>query len=309
MLRNALPIVLVLFSAVFGISARAELTEDKKVELKQLAEGLRYQEGRITLPGNVATINLTDNFRYLDPKDSATVLTKIWGNPPDADVLGMLFPTGSSPLTRRAWAVVVSFEKSGYVKDNEAASLDYAKLLKQMQESTHEANAEREKQGYPTVELVDWATQPHYDQASHKIYWAKQIRFGGSSEDTLNYCIRALGRHGVLELNAVASMDQLHEVEEATPAILGMVNFEQGNRYADFNASTDKVATYGIAALIAGGVLAKTGLLKGLLVGILALKKFVIIGAVALIGFMKKLLAKFSPPKQRNLEARQDSHQ
>src|SRR2546426_2131137 len=35
----------------------------------------------------------------------------------------------------------------------------------------------------------------------------------------------------------------------------------EGHRYADFVPGTDKVAEYGIAALIAGGVAAKAGLL------------------------------------------------
>jgi uncharacterized membrane-anchored protein len=49
------------------------------------------------------------------------------------------------------------------------------------------------------------------------------------------------------------------------------------------------VATYGLAALIAGGVLAKAGFFKLLIAGALAAKKFVIIGVVALISFIKKL--------------------
>ena len=43
-----------------------------------------------------------------------------------------------------------------------------------------------------------------------------------------------------------------------------MVDFQEGHRYADFTESTDKVATYGIAALVAGGIAAKVGLFKGL---------------------------------------------
>ena len=73
-------------------------------------------------------------------------------------------------------------------------------------------------------------------------------------------------------------MDRLNEIEQATPAILQMVDFQQGHRYTDFNPSTDKVATYGLAALIAGGVLAKAGFFKLLIAGALAAKKFVIVG-------------------------------
>jgi uncharacterized membrane-anchored protein len=73
------------------------------------------------------------------------------------------------------------------------------------------------------------------------------------------------------------------------------VEFNSGNRYADFNpASGDKVASYGIAALVAGGVAAKLGFFKGLWVLILGAKKFIIIGAVAIAAWFRKLFGKKS---------------
>ncbi len=55
------------------------------------------------------------------------------------------------------------------------------------------------------------AAPPRYeDAATHKLYWAKELNFEGDSGDTLNYSICMLGRKGVLELNAIASIDQFH---------------------------------------------------------------------------------------------------
>src|SRR5205823_5489518 len=121
-----------------------------------------------------------------------------------------------------------------------------------------------------------------------------EVRFGNETENTLNYNIRILGRRGGLVLNSVAGMSQLPEIERNTPAILSAVQFNSGNRYADFNpASGDKVATYGIAALVAGGVAAaKLGFFKGLWVLILGAKKFVIIGIAAVATWFRKLFAK-----------------
>jgi uncharacterized membrane-anchored protein len=73
-----------------------------------------------------------------------------------------------------------------------------------------------------------------------------------------------------------------------------MVNFKEGSRYTDFDSSTDKIATYGLAALVAGGIAAKAGFFKLLLVGILAAKKFIILAFVAVMGFFKKLFKKKS---------------
>jgi uncharacterized membrane-anchored protein len=127
----------------------------------------------------------------------------------------------------------------------------------------------------------------------HKLYWAKELKFRGADENTLNYNIRILGRRGVLVLNAVAAMSQLPEIEQKAPKILAAIDFNPGHRYADFSeAAGDKVASYGIAALVAGGVAAKLGLFKGLWVAILAAKKFVIIGFVALAAWLRKLFGK-----------------
>jgi uncharacterized membrane-anchored protein len=188
--------------------------------------------------------------------------------------------------------VTIDYSEDGYVKDGDASKINYDDLLVKMQKGIAENNQARQAHGYPAITLVGWAAPPHYDAATHKLYWAKQLKFGDEPKDTLNYSIRMLGRKGVLELNAVASIDQLAEIDQQTPQILGMVDFKEGSRYSDFDPKVDKVAKYGLATLVAGGALAaaaKLGLLKGLWVFILAAKKFIIIGFIAVVAFFKKM--------------------
>jgi uncharacterized membrane-anchored protein len=264
--------------------------------LQALASTIQYQKGDISLKNGLATVTLPENFRYLSPDDTDTVLHKLWGNPQGLKTQGMIVPAERSVLSQDSWAVVISYDDDGYVKDSDAGKINYAKLLEEMQAAAREASAEREKKSYPSIELVGWATPPHYDPATHKMYWAKEIRFGGSKHTTLNYNIRVLGRGGVLVLNAVAPMTSLPEIEEQVPALVKMADFNAGKRYADFNNSSDKVAAYGLAALVAGGIAAKAGLFKVLWVGLLAFKKFIIIGFIALSGFIKKLFGRKQPP-------------
>lgn len=265
----------------------------KLKQVLQLVKNLKYQQGEIELRGGLAKLSVPPEFRYLGPEDAETVLVKLWGNPPsDEPPLGLLIPAGMTPLSSNCWVVTIDYNEDGYVKDDDAAKINYDDLLKKMQKAIVSHNPARQKQGYPAITLVGWAAPPHYDAATHKLYWAKDLKFEGEDVDTLNYSIRMLGRHGVLELNAVASLEQYPEIEKQTPQILGMVDFQQGNRYADFDPKTDKVAKYGLTALVAGGALAaaaKFGLLKGLWVFILAAKKFIIIGIVAVAAFFKKL--------------------
>ncbi|MEO7777208.1 MAG: DUF2167 domain-containing protein, partial [Fibrobacteria bacterium] len=145
---------------------------------------------------------------------------------------------------------------------------------------------------------VGWAEKPHYDKDAHKLHWAKELRFGDSQENTLNYNIRILGRKGVLVLNAVAGMSSFPAVKEGIRPILDAVDFQEGHRYSEFNPKLDKVATYGIGGLVAGGILAKVGFFKLLLVGLLALKKFLIIGVVAVIAIVRRFFKAPSAQKE-----------
>ena len=276
----------------FTLPGHAQTRVTSRAEALKIVKELNYQQGEITLRGGLAKLNVPKEFNFLSPDDAQTVLVKLWGNPPGEKTLGMLMPADKTPLDKSCWVVTISFAEDGYVKDNDANKINYEDLLKKMQKSVHEANAERKKKGYPSAELVGWAAPPRYDAVAHKLYWAKELKFGGAPEDTLNYNIRMLGRRGVLVLNAVASMNQLNAIEEQTPKILDMVNFNDGNRYADFDPKADKVATYGLAALVAGGIAAKLGLFKMLFVFLLAIKKFLIIAFIAVVACCKKLFSK-----------------
>jgi len=256
-----------------------------------LLASLKPQSGAIALPGNLAALNLPEAFNYLSPADTQRLIEEGWGNPPGSGqgTLGMILPAALNPLGEEGWGVIVSYSSDGHIADDDAASIDYGDVLKEMKESTTADNEERAKAGYDSITLVGWAEPPHYDAATHKIYWAKDLVFGENPNHTLNYYIRVLGREGVLELNAVASMGQIAQVRESMKQVVGFADFTEGNRYADFNASTDKVAAYGLAALVAGGVAAKTGLFAKLLALLIAMKKFVIIAVLGLAGLAAKL--------------------
>jgi uncharacterized membrane-anchored protein len=285
-------IVLVALAVAFSASAQNDGTTQAQID--QLVKSLNFQHGEIKIQDGLATLNVPASFKYLDAKGAKMVLVDLWGNPAAQadDVIGMLMPVDKGPLDTDSWAVTISYDKSGFVRDDDASKINYDDLVKQMRADVREGNKERTDKGYPAVELVGWATPPRYDATTHKLYWAKEIKFDGESENTLNYDVRILGRHGVLDMDAIAGMHQLPEIEKRTPEILNMVDFDQGNRYADFDPKIDKVAKYGIAALIAGGVAGaavKLGLFKMIWVFILAAKKFIILGIAAIAAWFRKI--------------------
>ncbi len=287
---------LLILTTVVAAAGDAPTQPQTREQAEAIVATLKQQTGTIPLHDGLATLRVPETMRFLDSQDAATILVKLWGNPAQSVPLGMLVPANCDLLTD-CWAVIITWEEDGYIKDDEAGKLDYGELLTQMKKDTRSANKERQKQGYPPVELVGWATTPRYDRDSHKLYWAKDLKFEGETQNTLNYNIRMLGRRGVLVLNAVAATSQLQDIETATPTLLAAVDFNDGHRYTDFTAAAgDKVASYGIGTLIAGGVAAKLGFFKGLWVLLLGAKKFVIIAVIAIGAWLRKFFGAKAAP-------------
>lgn len=283
--------------------ATAELSPEDAAALQKVVEleqSLRYQTGTIAIGDGLATLALPESLRFLDPADTEKLLTQGWGNPEGGGTLGMILPSETSPFSQEGWGVIVTYDEEGYVSDEDADGIDYDALLEEMKASTEAENEERAEQGYARFELVGWAERPRYDKEAKKLYWAKELEFEGAPGNTLNYNVRVLGRRGVLVLNAVATMDQLELVKGAIPAVIEAASFDPGHRYADYQPGTDKVAAYGLAALVAGGIAAKSGMLTKLIALLLAGKKLAIPAVIALVagvrGLLKRGKSNPSPP-------------
>ncbi|MDP3816376.1 DUF2167 domain-containing protein [Pseudomonas sp.] len=266
--------------AASEVAATEPLSEEavepaaEEINEEEFLATLNFQQGKVVLGDNLATLNLPEQLVFLNGEEAERVLVDAWGNPPDSELpLGMILPAGVSPFSDESWAVTVEYEENGYVSDEDAADIDYAEMLEGLKEEAQENNAWRAENGYEPVELIGWAAAPHYDAQGKKLYWAKELKFG-ESDKVLNYNIRVLGRKGVLVLNFIAGMNQLAEIEQHVPGVLAMTEFNEGSRYADFDPDLDEVAAYGIGALIAGKLAAKVGILAGAL---LLLKKLWIV--------------------------------
>ena len=259
-------------------------------EIYSLDSAMNYEKGIITLREGLAILDLSEDFKYLNPEQSKEIIEDYWGNPPQ-EILGMIVPDSVNPFSYYGWAVVIQFEEEGYVEDEDAESIDYDELLLEMKSDVKSANKEREALGLGGYDLVGWADAPYYDKETKKLFWAKELSFADADENTLNYDVRILGRKGFIRLNAVANMSELEEVKTDMRTLLTKVNFGPGNTYTDYNPSTDRVAAYGIGALVAGKMAAKVGFFKA--IGLFLVKgwKFILIGVIAIGAFLKRIFA------------------
>lgn len=245
-----------------------------------LLHSLHPRSGVVALPAAAAKLDLGAKYDFLDAADAKRVLIEGWGNPPSqADgVLGMIFPHGETFLDKEGWAAVVTYEQTFYVSDKNVQTSDYDKLLNDMKSGEDAENDARKKDGFEPVHLIGWAQPPSYEPATHDLIWARDIRFGDSDVDTLNYDVRHLGRRGVLSLNIVSTMPHLADIRAAAPQVARTAEFDPGARYAD-HQWLDKSAGYGLVGLVAAGA----GLVVAKKVGLVALFALLAKKGVALL--------------------------
>jgi uncharacterized membrane-anchored protein len=256
-------LILVQSSSVFAQKDKEpEIAIDSSyLKIINVMKALNYEPaGRVIELGGMGKMTIPKGFKYLNGAQSKQVLEDVWGNPPSTAPLGMLFQENSSPLDSiGSWAFVIQYDPIGYVKDEDADEVDYKELLEQMQKETAEENAERTKSGYQSVSLEGWASPPFYDKTRKTLHWAKNLKFEGQPNNTLNYDVRVLGRKGLFSLNAIGNIAELSQIKPKINEVIASVSFSEGNRYQDYDSSLDEVAAVGIGGLVAGKVLAKVG--------------------------------------------------
>jgi uncharacterized membrane-anchored protein len=235
---------------------------------------------------SIAQLDVPEGYSFFDGK-STRALMKAGGEPVSGQELGLLMPTNEN------WSVIFEFNKVGYVKDDEKDKLEPDKLLASIKRGTAEANKERESHGNPPLEIVGWEQPPKYDPTTHNLEWA--IRATSAGQPILNYNTRLLGRKGVMEVVLIVEPDKLPETLPMFRSLLAGYNFQSGETYAEYR-SGDKVAKYGLAALVVGGAAvgaAKLGLLAWVAVLFKKAWKLIVVAFAAIAAATKKLFARF----------------
>jgi uncharacterized membrane-anchored protein len=268
--------------AALGVSAAsiaAAPEQDVGAEMKKLP----WQAGPGT--GDVGTrskIQIPDGASLL-PESSGGRFLELTGNLPEE---------GDTVLVRKNWWATLSFDDSGYVKDDE--KLDPDALLASMRKTEERSNDERKKRGMPTLTNEGWIVTPHYDPATKYLEWGVRLRSSDSPQPVVNYTMRLLSRHGSETVILVTSPENLQQDVADLHQVLGGYKFNPGETYGEFRAG-DHVAEFGLGALVLGGAAAaavKAGWFKGLLVTLAAAWKLVAAGVVAAFAGLKRLFGR-----------------
>jgi uncharacterized membrane-anchored protein len=228
------------------------------------------------------------------------------GNPPTNREVGLIIPRAPGSN----WFVVFEYFPVGYIKDEDKDKIDASAILESLKEGTEASNKFRQERGIPPIHVTGWYLEPFYDTSTNNLTWSTILVSEGSEEgmETVNHNVRLLGRHGYMSVVLVADRATLDTFKPEVDTLISNFSFAKGKSYAEW-VKGDKIAKYGLTALIAGGaatVAAKTGILKILV----KYAKFILIAVigffVALWGRIKSLFTKsdrkkFITPEKRTV--------
>lgn len=220
--------------------------------------------------GTTGEIQVPAGYKFTGPAGARKFL-ELLGNPTSPRDVGVLAPEQGD------WLLSFEYDDIGYVKDDDKNNLDANAILESIRRGNEEGNKIRKQKGWPTMDIVGWEQQPKYDPQTNNLTWA--IRGRSEGQDVVNHNTRVLGRGGVMSIVLIVDPAKLQATLPQSKQMIANFSYKQGQRYAEWKAG-DKVATYGLAALIAGGgaaLAAKSGLLA-------RFSKFIIFIVIAVIG-------------------------
>lgn len=249
--------------------------------------------GKATI-GDQAELQVPEGARFTGA-DGTRKLLEMMHNPTDGSELGLLT---SNTLD---WFVVFEYEDIGYVKDAEKEKLDAAEMLEALRKGNEAGNEERKKRGWAAITIVGWHTPPFYNKETNNLEWC--IKGSADGHDIINYNTRILGRGGVMSANLLVAPEELDATLPHVKSILKGVSYVEGQKYSQWK-SGDKIAKYGLSALVVGGAVglaAKMGLLAKIAASLGKLWKVVIVGLLGALAALKGFIfgKKKTPPADK----------
>lgn len=236
-----------------------------------------YKAGKVGQVGSQATFKASEKYTFLNAADTDTFL-QLNGNPPQKDSYTIAGTTSE-------WFGILSFSPEGYVKDDE--KIDADELLKTLKANSEEEAKERKKQGYPVLNLEGWAIPPRYDTQSKRLEWGTQLRDETTGDLIVNVSTKILGRSGYTSAVLVTDPATVEQDLADFKVALGNFEYVSGEKYSEWKQG-DKVAAYGLGALVLGGAAAAAAS-KG---GFKAIGIAIFAGLAALWGAIKRFFSR-----------------
>lgn len=191
-------------------------------------------------------------------------------------------------------SVVFNYFNEGYVSSDDWNDIDSKTMLQEVKDNTEKANADRRQQNIEELHVTGWIQEPTFDRNTQTVYWA--IGASTPSGRIVNSIALRLSRNGYEKLTWVSTPTDNQISENDLAVALRAHAFASGTAYAD-HVSTDKIASYGIASLVAVAAGAKLLKVAGAGALLIIIKKFgliIVAGGVALLASIRRFFTRKS---------------
>ncbi|WP_298694147.1 DUF2167 domain-containing protein [uncultured Sulfuricurvum sp.] len=206
-----------------------------------------------------ATLELPAKFVFI-PNPEASNIMRAMGNSVGEGFNGLIMPESADTW----WFITVNYTDAGYIKDDDAKNWNTDEMLQNMKENAEHVNEERAKRHIPEVDVAGWVQTPMYYNDSHEVIWSVATKAKGvpdNQAEGVNYNTLVLGRQGYISLNLITALSSVEALKPTSKTLIDQLHFSDGKKYSDVNLATDKIAEYGLAALITGVAAKKLGLI------------------------------------------------
>jgi uncharacterized membrane-anchored protein len=221
-------------------------------------------------------LELPEGFGFI-PHHEAMQIHKALGNNPSSSLLGLIIDKDLK------WLIDVDYLDVGYIKDDEASTISSSanNLLETIRKITEKDNINRRAMGISPLNVKSWLQKPSYDKNKNILFWSI-LGHDDEGGQFVNYKVNLLGREGIISLVLIADGSAILQEQETISNLFHSIQFNPEKRYSDFNSATDKIAGYGLIALITGVVAKKLGLFA--LAGAFIAKFAKVIGVILFAG-------------------------
>jgi uncharacterized membrane-anchored protein len=279
--------VVILFTVLGSPSAFAQAAPPSEASRKAELAAAWQAAGNAGIrgPNDVALIDqatpkLPADYFFVPKAEGERVLRALGNVVNDSTIVGLVAGTHRNDQ----WMVVIRYIKEGYIKDDDAKNWNADELLKNLMDGVEESNKDRSARGFPEVQVIRWVEPPGYDAATHRLVWSLLAKDKDKDEPDnapkgINYNTYALGRDGYFSLNLLSGSERIAGEKAVAHELLTDLSYNAGKRYEDFSATTDRIAEYGLMALVGGVAAKKLGLLALLVGVVLKFAKVIFIGA------------------------------
>jgi uncharacterized membrane-anchored protein len=194
----------------------------------------------IAIPQSDVTLNVPTSFLFY-PADAARAhLARIGAPALGDDVLGMLAPADQTPGQDDFWGAIVTYRALGRVDASTANGLEEQGFVQTVRQAR--SASQRPFEAFETA--------PAFAAATNTLSWTEQTARPQPTAVAFRSESRVLGRRGVAGLSIPVRENQLSQVKTNLPSMLGMIGFNAGSAYADYNAQIDTASAYTVPGLV-----------------------------------------------------------